>query len=97
MAHSLEIRTPLVDIELLRALAPLVHRLRPGQGKALLAAAPSTPLPASIAERAKTGFLVPTAAWRAHQIHDAAAQTASKGAISRLWAREVLPPLKAAA
>jgi asparagine synthase (glutamine-hydrolysing) len=97
MAHSLEIRTPLVDIDLLRALAPTVHHLRPGQGKALLAAAPSTPLPASIAERAKTGFLVPTAAWRARQIHDAAVQPASNGAVSRLWAQEVLPPLKVAA
>jgi asparagine synthase (glutamine-hydrolysing) len=97
MAHSLEIRTPLVDIALLRALAPLVHRLRPGQGKALLAAAPVTPLPAEVAERAKTGFVVPTADWRANQVRQAEIEPASKGAVSRLWAREVIAPVKAAA
>lgn len=88
MAHSLEIRTPLVDSELLRALAPLTHSLKPGEGKALLAVAPQTPLPDTVAARAKTGFVVPTAAWRARQVGDAA----SKGAVSRLWAKEVLAP-----
>jgi asparagine synthase (glutamine-hydrolysing) len=97
MAHSLEIRTPLVDIALLRELAPLVHRLAPGQGKALLAQAPSNPVPAAVAERAKTGFVVPTAAWRARQVEAAHADAASKGSISRMWAREVLPPMRAAA
>jgi asparagine synthase (glutamine-hydrolysing) len=92
MAHSLEIRTPLVDSELLRALAPVTRALRPGEGKALLAAAPSTPLPAAIAERAKTGFVVPTAAWRAHHVEAVQGQAAPKGMVSRLWAREVLAP-----
>jgi asparagine synthase (glutamine-hydrolysing) len=94
MAHSLEIRTPLVDSELLRALAPITRGLKPGEGKALLAAAPTTPLPAAIAERAKTGFIVPTAAWRAHHVEALHGGAVSKGAVSRLWAREVLAPAR---
>ena len=97
MAHSLEIRTPLVDSELLKALAPVTRTLRPGEGKALLAAAPSTPLPAAIAERAKTGFVVPTAAWRAHHVEAVQARAVPKGAVSRLWAREVLAPTQRSA
>jgi asparagine synthase (glutamine-hydrolysing) len=91
MAHSLEIRTPLVDIALLRAMAPLVGRLQPGQGKQALAAAPSTPLPASIAQRRKTGFVVPTAAWRARHL-ETDHSAPSMGSVSRLWAREVFAP-----
>lgn len=83
MAHSLEIRTPLVDIALLRALAPLTAAFGHGAGKRALARAPSTPLPAHIAERAKTGFVVPTNAW----VAEAAGVT--KGQTSRGWAREV--------
>jgi len=83
MAHSLEIRTPLVDIALLRALAPLTASFGHGAGKRALARAPSTPLPAHIAERAKTGFVVPTNAW----VAEAAGVT--KGQTSRGWAREV--------
>lgn len=87
MAHSLEIRTPLVDIELLRTLAPLIPQLRPGSGKAALAAAPSQPLPSSIRDRRKTGFVVPTGRWTASA---SAATAGSKGAASRAWAKVVI-------
>jgi asparagine synthase (glutamine-hydrolysing) len=63
MAHGVEIRTPLVDVELLRNLAPVIGRLAPGAGKTALAAAPSRPLPSAVTSRAKTGFSVPTGAW----------------------------------
>jgi asparagine synthase (glutamine-hydrolysing) len=95
MAHGVEIRPPLVDIELLRALAPSVATLQPGAGKAALAAAPLQPLPDEIVSRAKTGFFVPTGAWMA----EAAARTAgvqsspSKGLASRQWARKVFGAL----
>jgi asparagine synthase (glutamine-hydrolysing) len=86
MAHSLEIRTPLVDYTLLRALGPVVAGLRPGDGKRALASAPSTPLPSFITDRAKTGFGVPTGQW----IADAADTDLSrKGLASRAWARKV--------
>lgn len=63
MAHGVEIRTPLVDIALLRALAPHVAGLAPGAGKEALALAPSRPLPRAVIERPKTGFSIPTASW----------------------------------
>jgi len=88
MAHGLEIRTPLADIELLRALAPCLPHLRPDAGKAALAAAPSTPLPAEVVGRAKTGFSVPTGDWMAGAA--AADRTPpTKGLASRRWARRL--------
>lgn len=86
MAHGVEIRTPLVDFHLLKSLSPVTSLLSPGDGKRALAAAPSTPLPAYIADRAKTGFGVPTGHWTAAA---SGASSPSKGAASRAWAREV--------
>jgi asparagine synthase (glutamine-hydrolysing) len=63
MAHSLEIRTPLVDVELLKRIAPRLVALRPGDGKRAVAGAPSTPLPEHIRDRPKTGFTVPVDQW----------------------------------
>jgi asparagine synthase (glutamine-hydrolysing) len=61
MAHSLEVRVPLVDSELLRALAPSAVR---GQAtKQLLARAPRKRLPDSVAFRPKTGFTTPVGKW----------------------------------
>jgi asparagine synthase (glutamine-hydrolysing) len=97
MAHSLEIRVPLVDTEMLKALAPALPALKPGQGKAALARAPSLPLPDDIVARAKTGFGVPTGAWLAKAL---AAKpklaTEPKGLVSRNWSRFVLPNVIAA-
>jgi asparagine synthase (glutamine-hydrolysing) len=89
MAHGVEIRAPLVDIELLRTLAPCLPALRQGDGKTALAAAPSTPLPASVTGRAKTGFGVPTGAWMARQVGADGERPSSKGLTSRRWARAV--------
>jgi asparagine synthase (glutamine-hydrolysing) len=93
MAHSLEIRPPLVDIALLRALAPSIATLTPGAGKAALAAAPRAPLPAEIVNRAKTGFSVPTGAWMAEAAGRSAQRPPPKGLASRAWAREVFGAL----
>ena len=91
MAHSLEIRTPLVDIALLRRLAPAIAALKPGMGKAALAAAPSIALPAEIVSRAKTGFGVPTRAWMAAATRSNREDLAeTKGLTSRRWSRKVL-------
>ncbi|MEO5375390.1 MAG: asparagine synthase (glutamine-hydrolyzing) [Alphaproteobacteria bacterium] len=62
MAHSLEIRVPLVDIALFRAVLPLLHGARPPT-KADMAATPAGPLPAEVLTRPKTGFFVPVAQW----------------------------------
>jgi asparagine synthase (glutamine-hydrolysing) len=100
MAHSLEIRVPLVDFTLLGRLASTIPTLTPGAGKAALAAAPTLPLPNEIVTRAKSGFSVPTGAWM-----NAAAGARSepigsvpeaKGLVSRRWSRAVLNGMAAA-
>jgi asparagine synthase (glutamine-hydrolysing) len=66
MAHSLEVRVPLVDVTLLRTMAAATKSaiVRGGaHPKAILANAPSKPLPEYIADRAKTGFTTPIADW----------------------------------
>lgn len=62
MAHSLEIRTPLVDIDLLKAVAPMLAGDRPAS-KLDMASTPALPLPAEVLNRPKTGFSVPVREW----------------------------------
>jgi asparagine synthase (glutamine-hydrolysing) len=64
MAHSLEVRVPLVDATLLAALMPQREWLQTLGGKRLLGSAPSTPLPDEIINRSKTGFTTPVSAWQ---------------------------------
>jgi asparagine synthase (glutamine-hydrolysing) len=87
MAHSLEIRTPLVDIELLRALVPQIPSFAAEGGKASLAAAPRRPLPTKTVNRVKTGFSVPIGQWTADV---AGSIEASKGEASRAWGAHVM-------
>jgi asparagine synthase (glutamine-hydrolysing) len=60
MAHSLEVRVPLVDVDLLRALAPHVSE---GLGKSVMAETPRRALPDAVLNRPKTGFSVPVRDW----------------------------------
>jgi asparagine synthase (glutamine-hydrolysing) len=62
MAHSLEVRVPLVDAHLLRKLAPMIVRLR-GRRKELLAQTARPPLPEPVRKRRKTGFTLPIKEW----------------------------------
>ena len=62
MAHSLEVRVPLVDAHLLRKLAPVLVRRR-DRGKQILANAPRPPLPEPVRARRKTGFTLPIKEW----------------------------------
>jgi asparagine synthase (glutamine-hydrolysing) len=89
MAHSVEIRCPFVDYDLLRALAPSMSRMTGENGKRALAAAPSTPLPARQVARAKTGFSVPTDRWLATTSHTSIDSPLSKGLASRAWGLEL--------
>jgi asparagine synthase (glutamine-hydrolysing) len=62
MAHSLEVRVPFVDSELLRHIAasmPMVERSR----KQFLALAPSKSVSARVLHRKKKGFNVPIGRW----------------------------------
>ena len=63
MAHSLEVRVPLVDATLLQAVAADFASLAPGAGKPLLAHSPSVALPSEVLGRAKTGFATPIEQW----------------------------------
>jgi len=62
MAHSVEVRTPLVDVELVRSLAPL-FATNQGPTKRDMALTPHSPLPGSVLNRPKTGFSVPVRQW----------------------------------
>jgi asparagine synthase (glutamine-hydrolysing) len=83
MAHSLEIRTPLVDHELLCRVAPIRSTSSRPNGKALLAAAPTRSLPREVVDRAKTGFGIPVKSWLPRQ----RAQSREDKTDDRLWSR----------
>jgi asparagine synthase (glutamine-hydrolysing) len=63
MAHSLEVRVPLVDAFLLREVAPAIFTGHRRDGKQMLANSPRKPLPQEILQRKKTGFTVPINDW----------------------------------
>jgi asparagine synthase (glutamine-hydrolysing) len=66
MAHSVEIRTPWVDIEVFRKLVPYWLKADTKNiGKKDLLAAPSVPLPTEIINKPKTGFSIPVRDWMA--------------------------------
>jgi asparagine synthase (glutamine-hydrolysing) len=65
MAHSLELRTPLVDAALLHALRSVHTGFVGGAGKRMLAQSPMSPLPEQIIARPKSGFGVPMTQWLA--------------------------------
>src|SRR5690606_27007699 len=78
MAHSLEIRVPLVDSTLFRRLVPMLAGGHP-PGKREMARTPAKALPAALLERPKTGFFVPVREWL----------TGTKERGQRGWARQV--------
>lgn len=63
MAHSLELRTPLVDAALLDSLQSIHTHFTHGRGKRLLAQSPARRLPEQIVNRPKSGFTVPMTRW----------------------------------
>ena len=85
MAHSLELRTPLVDAWLLRD----VIRLRAGGmriAKSEVSRAVDPRIHALLASRPKTGFYIPVGQWMPKELRDAA----GRGNPYRQWARYVL-------
>jgi len=63
MAHSLEIRVPLVDAELLNKFAPLIATINGDQCKKMFGLAPIPPLSDIALHRKKTGFKTPIEKW----------------------------------
>jgi asparagine synthase (glutamine-hydrolysing) len=70
MAHSLEIRVPLVDHVVVERIFPLADRLKLGLrgGKPLLRRALRSRLPAGHFRAPKRGFVGPTAAWLRNEL-----------------------------
>lgn len=81
MAHSLEVRVPLVDVVLLREVMKLVVAGHP-PGKSAMAHCSRRPLPTTILSRRKTGFSIPVRDWLDGEVH-------SKQRGLRGWSRAV--------
>jgi len=64
MAHSLEVRVPFVDVQLLRVLAPTLVSSNPPR-KRHIWGAPARALPDEVLNRIKTGFATPVQGWLA--------------------------------
>jgi asparagine synthase (glutamine-hydrolysing) len=74
MAHSLELRSPFLDHEVVSLGLALPDHLktRRRQGKVALRRAFAGELPPTVAARGKTGFGVPLGRWFRHDLHDLA-------------------------
>jgi asparagine synthase (glutamine-hydrolysing) len=94
MAHSLEVRVPLVDARLLSRIAPLTTGRMVADGKSALAGSPAKPLPARIAKRVKTGFSMPLGAWlqrsMASHSREEIAGLGSRRPWTRRWAHQLV-------
>jgi asparagine synthase (glutamine-hydrolysing) len=93
MAHSVELRTPLVDAWLLRDLIPVLRSFGRHKGKSLLASSPSISLGVDLISRAKTGFGIPLGAWSKESVVNMGElykQDPNQGGRnSRFWAKNV--------
>ncbi len=97
MAHSLEVRVPLVDRVLWRALAPLSSSLGTSSEKEHLFNSPTRPLPQSV-RHPKTGFGIPVGKWlEGLPQMDQLTKIASGQHWSRRWAIVVRELFRAAA
>ena len=85
MAHSLEIRVPLVDLELLRQVAPMLVLKEPPT-KIDLGLTPERPLPPEVLNRSKSGFYIPVPQWLG-EVRDHQASSLNRGL--RGWAQLV--------
>jgi asparagine synthase (glutamine-hydrolysing) len=92
MAHSLEVRVPLVDHVLLKSLSGVMPYSKLGSGKQWLAASPRRRLPEQILLRSKTGFLTPIQSWisGSNLPDERQSQRLLHSHWSRRWALEVI-------
>jgi asparagine synthase (glutamine-hydrolysing) len=89
MAHSLELRVPLVDLDFWRRMAPL--RLPPVRvSKQIMAKTPRLALTLEQIRRKKTGFAMPITRWFAESINEGE-QNLSGGLGFRHWAVNLYP------
>ena len=88
MAHSVEIRVPLVDVRLLRTLAPYLAVSPAVLGKTWLGNSPVPPLSTKLIERDKTGFTTPMRSWM-KTASDKDLPNSARQHWSRTWATDV--------
>jgi asparagine synthase (glutamine-hydrolysing) len=71
MAHGVEVRSPLVDHELVEYLAtfPVALKIRGRQRKYIARRIAEEELPSSVVRRKKRGFRFPLGSWFAHELH----------------------------
>lgn len=91
MAHSLEIRVPLVDVGLFKSLVPLLKAPSP-PGKLDMASTPHKALPQEVLHRKKTGFNIPVRKWLQQK-----AGNQNRGRGIRGWAQTVYRELNGGA
>ncbi len=84
MAHSIELRVPLVDTVLAGSIGPRAAPARGAATKRLLALAPKRALPDAIINRPKTGFETPVGRWMSDNA------VTSNEPWARGWSRHVL-------
>jgi asparagine synthase (glutamine-hydrolysing) len=86
MAHSLEVRVPLVDHLLVEKIFPLSDRVKIGRGRAkqLLRRALAPRLPSAHMTAKKRGFVGPTAMWLRNELRDMVLDELSPARIGQL-------------
>ncbi len=91
MAHSLEVRVPLIDHKLVEFAVriPPELKLNNGQSKWVFAEALRDVLPAEVLKRPKRGFEMPVAAWMRGDLRDVLEDVFSPESISRRGLFEV--------
>jgi asparagine synthase (glutamine-hydrolysing) len=89
MAHSVEIRVPFVDVDLLKKLAPLLAQPHPLTKRDVVQSL-SSKLPAPILRRPKTGFSIPVREWLLEESLKEKVESRNAGDRGlRGWAKEV--------
>jgi asparagine synthase (glutamine-hydrolysing) len=85
MAHSLEVRVPLIDHKLVEFAVriPAQIKLRNGRGKWVFARALRDVLPVEILTRPKRGFEMPVAAWMRADLRDVLDDVFSRESVER--------------
>jgi asparagine synthase (glutamine-hydrolysing) len=86
MAHSLEVRVPLIDHRLVERIFPLSDRVKVGRGKPkqLLRRALASRLPQAHFTAKKRGFVGPTAMWLRNELRDMVIDELSPDRIGQL-------------
>jgi len=88
MAHSIEVRTPLVDVELLAELAPLIAGPSAPSKLAMARATPAGSI-AAVTGRRKTGFTVPIRQWLIGAEEQAAGDRGLRGWAKLVFGRQM--------